>query len=116
MKCSDWIISFIAKQGVDTVFMLPGGGAMFLVDSLGKSKEVKYVPMLHEQAAGFAAMDIASLEAWEFVWSPPAPVRQMLLRLVHQRGLTDHRSSLSAVKSQNKTSKAKNNDSMASRK
>jgi acetolactate synthase-1/2/3 large subunit len=55
MKCSDWIISFIAKQGVDTVFMLPGGGAMFLVDSLGKSKEVKYVPMLHEQAAGFAA-------------------------------------------------------------
>jgi acetolactate synthase-1/2/3 large subunit len=55
MRLSDWIISFIAKQGVDTVFTLPGGGCMFLVDSLGKSKEINYVPMLHEQAAGFAA-------------------------------------------------------------
>jgi len=55
MKLSDWVMAFIAKQGVKHVFMLPGGGAMHLVDSLGKSKELEYVAMLHEQAAGFAA-------------------------------------------------------------
>jgi len=55
MLLSDWIIKFIAKQGVNTVFTLAGGNIMWLLDSLGKSKEVRHVPMLHEQAAGFAA-------------------------------------------------------------
>lgn len=52
MKLSDWIMQFIVKQGVDKVFFLPGGGAMHLVDSLGKCKELEYVAALHEQAAG----------------------------------------------------------------
>ena len=34
--------------------MLPGGGAMHLVDSLGKSG-ITYVPFLHEQGASIAA-------------------------------------------------------------
>jgi acetolactate synthase-1/2/3 large subunit len=55
MKCSDWIMQFLVKQGVRHVFVLPGGLAMYLVDSLGSNKELTYVPMLHEQAAGFAA-------------------------------------------------------------
>jgi acetolactate synthase I/II/III large subunit len=55
MKLSKWVWEFVAKQGVKHVFMLPGGGAMHLVDSLGSNKEIQYVPMLHEQAAGFAA-------------------------------------------------------------
>ena len=35
--------------------MLPGGGAMHLNDSLGKSKKIKYVCCLHEQACAIAA-------------------------------------------------------------
>jgi acetolactate synthase-1/2/3 large subunit len=35
--------------------MLPGGGCMHLVDSLGKNKNIEYTACLHEQAAAIAA-------------------------------------------------------------
>ncbi len=55
MKLSDYVMQFIAKTGVKHVFMLPGGGAMHLNDSLGQCKELEYVCTLHEQAAAIAA-------------------------------------------------------------
>lgn len=56
MKLSDYVIDFIIKQGVQHVFMLPGGGAMHLNDSLGRRRdEVEFVAMLHEQAVSIAA-------------------------------------------------------------
>jgi len=55
MKISDWVWAFIAKQGVRHIMLLAGGGAMHLVDSLGRNKDLTYVNFLHEQAAGFAA-------------------------------------------------------------
>ncbi|RLB80364.1 MAG: thiamine pyrophosphate-binding protein, partial [Deltaproteobacteria bacterium] len=48
-------MSFIAQEGVKHVFMLPGGGAMHLVDSLGRSDGLEYVVNLHEQACAIAA-------------------------------------------------------------
>lgn len=54
MKLSDYIFKFISEQGVKSVFMLPGGGAMHLVDSLGKSG-LEFICCLHEQAAAIAA-------------------------------------------------------------
>lgn len=59
MKLSDYIMQFLAKNGVKTVFMLPGGGCMHLVDSLGKNKDLEYVCCLHEQAAAIAAESYA---------------------------------------------------------
>ena len=55
MKLSDYVFQFIAEQGVKHVFMLPGGGAMHLVDSLGRNKKLTYVCNLHEQACTIAA-------------------------------------------------------------
>jgi acetolactate synthase-1/2/3 large subunit len=55
MKLSDFVIEFIAAQGVRHVFMLPGGGAMHLNDSLGKSSKIKFVCNLHEQGSAIAA-------------------------------------------------------------
>ncbi len=55
MKLSDYVIRFIADQGVKHVFMLPGGGAMHLNDSLGRCRDLTYVCNLHEQAASIAA-------------------------------------------------------------
>ena len=56
MKLSDYIIDVLVKHGVKHVFMLPGGGAMHLNDSLGKrGGEIEFVPVLHEQAASIAA-------------------------------------------------------------
>lgn len=57
MRVSD-IIWKIIKKYTDTVFYLPGGGAMWLVDSLGKSG-LKYVACLHEAGVGFAALGYA---------------------------------------------------------
>jgi len=48
----------VLKEYVDTVFFLPGGGAMYLVDALGKSG-LKYVTALHEQGAGYMACGYA---------------------------------------------------------
>lgn len=55
MKLSDYVVEFIEGLGVRHVFMLPGGGAMHLNDSLGKCKGVKYVCNLHEQGSAVAA-------------------------------------------------------------
>lgn len=55
MKLSDFVVEFIAQQGVKHVFMLPGGGAMHLNDSLGRNKKIEYICTLHEQAAAIAA-------------------------------------------------------------
>jgi len=56
-KLSDYVIQRVSEK-VDTVFFVPGGGCMHLVDSLGKSG-LRAVSMLHEQGAGFAAQAYA---------------------------------------------------------
>jgi len=53
-KVSDYVFQFLKKKGVKHVFMLPGGGAMHLDDSIGKSG-MEYICTLHEQAAAIAA-------------------------------------------------------------
>lgn len=55
MKLSDYVIESIAEAGVQDVFMLPGGGAMHLNDSLGRLDRVNLVCNLHEQACAIAA-------------------------------------------------------------
>lgn len=55
MKLSDYVFDAIAEAGVKHVFFLPGGGAMHLVDSLGRCSRLQPVAMLHEQAATIAA-------------------------------------------------------------
>ncbi|MCL2185394.1 MAG: thiamine pyrophosphate-binding protein [Treponema sp.] len=55
IKLSDYIIQYLEQLNVNHVFMIPGGGAMHLNDSLGKSKKIEYVCCLHEQACAIAA-------------------------------------------------------------
>ncbi len=55
MKLSDYVMQFVAEQGVRHVFMLPGGGAMHLNESLGRRTDIELVCNLHEQAAAIAA-------------------------------------------------------------
>lgn len=52
---SNKILSYIASLGVDRVFLVPGGGNMFLVDAAGSEPEIEFVPTHHEQAAVIAA-------------------------------------------------------------
>lgn len=55
VKLSDYVFQFIADQGVRHVFMVPGGGAMHLNDSLGRCDRLEYICNLHEQASAIAA-------------------------------------------------------------
>lgn len=60
IKLSDYIIKELEESTkAKHMFMLPGGGAMHLNDSLGKSKKIKYVVCLHEQALSIAAESYA---------------------------------------------------------
>ncbi len=61
MKISDYVIKFISDLGVDKVFCVTGGGAMHLNNSLGSSREVEGVFMLHEQGASVAAESYARI-------------------------------------------------------
>jgi acetolactate synthase-1/2/3 large subunit len=55
IKLSDYVIEFLADAGLRHLFLLPGGGAMHLVDSVGRCKRIQYVCNLHEQACAIAA-------------------------------------------------------------
>src|ERR1035438_3992377 len=54
-KLSDYVIRFIADQGVKHVFLVPGGGAMHLNESLSRCSAIEPVCNLHEQASAIAA-------------------------------------------------------------
>jgi acetolactate synthase I/II/III large subunit len=61
VKLSDWLFSHLARAGVRHVFMVTGGGAMHLDDSLGQNPDIEYVCTLHEQAAAMAAESYAKV-------------------------------------------------------
>jgi len=54
MRVADAIFERI-KQETDTVYFVPGGGAMYLVDALGRSG-LRAVSAIHEQGAGYMAI------------------------------------------------------------
>ncbi|MDO8892034.1 MAG: thiamine pyrophosphate-binding protein [Sulfurimicrobium sp.] len=54
-RVADFIADFVAGLGVKHVFLLPGGGAMYLVDAVGKHPDIEAVACLHEQAAAISA-------------------------------------------------------------
>jgi acetolactate synthase-1/2/3 large subunit len=59
MKLSDFVMRFVAQQGVRHVFLLVGGGAMHLNDSLARCQGLQYVCNHHEQASAIAAENYA---------------------------------------------------------
>src|SRR5712675_3267519 len=55
IRVAEYISQFLAERGVKHVFMLTGGGAMFLNDALGFNPSLKAVFHHHEQACAMAA-------------------------------------------------------------
>ena len=55
LRVADYVASFIKKIGVDCVFMVPGGGAMFLNDAIQCKKGLDFVANHNEQASSIAA-------------------------------------------------------------
>jgi acetolactate synthase I/II/III large subunit len=55
MKLSDYVVRFVAEQGVKHVFLVTGGGAMHLNQSLGAQTAIEPVCNSHEQASAICA-------------------------------------------------------------
>jgi len=61
IKVSDYIANFLSDAGIRHVYMLTGGGAMHLNNSLGKHPHLKVIFNHHEQASAMAAESHARL-------------------------------------------------------
>src|SRR5690349_12112664 len=55
MRVADYVWKRLADYGVNHVFLITGGGAMFLNDALGREKRIRYICNHHEQACAIAA-------------------------------------------------------------
>lgn len=55
MKLSNYIFQTLVNKGLDTVFLVTGGGAMHLNDAIGRVKGLEFVCNHHEQASAIAA-------------------------------------------------------------
>lgn len=59
MRVADYIAEYIYKLGVRHVFMVSGGGMMFLSDGIAMNSGLEVVCTHHEQAAAMAAVSYA---------------------------------------------------------
>jgi acetolactate synthase-1/2/3 large subunit len=59
MKLSDYVMRFVAGLGVKHVFLVTGGGAMHLNDSLARCEGLEFICNHHEQACAIAAENYA---------------------------------------------------------
>jgi len=55
MTCSDYLVDFLLKKGVDNIFGYPGGYIVPFMDALSKRNEIKVHGCYHEQGCAFAA-------------------------------------------------------------
>ncbi len=59
MKVSEFIFRFVADQGVKHVFVVVGGGAMYLNEALAREKRIEFICNSHEQASAICAENYA---------------------------------------------------------
>jgi acetolactate synthase-1/2/3 large subunit len=59
MKLSDYVLGFLAGQGVRHVFEVIGGAIAHLLDSTYGRTDIRCISVRHEQAAAFAAEGVA---------------------------------------------------------
>jgi len=55
IRVADYIVETLAARGIRHVFMVSGGGAMFLNDAFGRCHDMEVVCCHHEQACAIAA-------------------------------------------------------------
>lgn len=55
MRLADFLAAALAELGVRQVFGVTGRGSLYLTDGIARSSDIEFVPLFHEQSAGFAA-------------------------------------------------------------
>jgi acetolactate synthase-1/2/3 large subunit len=59
MKLADYLFARVAEAGVKHVFLVVGGGAMHLNESLAREKRIEFICNSHEQASAICAENYA---------------------------------------------------------
>lgn len=59
MRVADFMAQKLTEIGVNEVFLVTGGGVMFMTDGLACNPNIQPIPCLHEQAAAMAAIGYA---------------------------------------------------------
>ena len=54
MRLADYIAQFLANAGISHIFLISGGGNVYLIDGIAKNKKLTYICTHHEQAAAMA--------------------------------------------------------------
>jgi acetolactate synthase-1/2/3 large subunit len=55
MRLSDYVMQFLVDKGIRDIFLVSGGGIMYLVDSAGNTPGLNYYCNYHEQACAICA-------------------------------------------------------------
>ncbi|MBS3124389.1 thiamine pyrophosphate-binding protein [Candidatus Woesearchaeota archaeon] len=55
IRLADYVMEFLVQEGVKDIFLVPGGGSVFLNDALNKNKNLNYYCFHHEQAVAMAS-------------------------------------------------------------
>jgi acetolactate synthase-1/2/3 large subunit len=61
MRIAEWIAKRLADHGLDTCFLITGGGAMFLNDAFAGEERIRKIYLHHEQACAIAAEGYARI-------------------------------------------------------
>ena len=61
MRVADYLAEKLNSVGIEDVFILTGGGLMFLTDGIARNKNITPIPCLHEQAASMSAIAYAQI-------------------------------------------------------
>lgn len=59
---SDFVIDFLVQKGIKDIFLVSGGGIMYLLDSIYRNKKIDYISNYHEQASAIAAEGYARIK------------------------------------------------------
>jgi acetolactate synthase I/II/III large subunit len=55
MKVSDYIVNYLAEQGIEDIFVVYGAANGDLIDAFTRNEDTRYIAVMHEQGGGFAA-------------------------------------------------------------
>ena len=62
MRVADYLASKLYNVGIEEIFIVTGGGLMFLTDGIACHPKIRPIPCLHEQAASMAAISYSQMK------------------------------------------------------
>ena len=76
-RVADYIADFFARKGVGTVYSLPGGGAMHLIDAFQKNEKLKQLSFSTNKAPQSRLSPQQGLREMQLVFAVLQPVQAL---------------------------------------